>query len=381
MSSLRDTTRTTRPGVRSWGAFPSATTLPNTEFGPVTGELFPGDLAVVAGVLYRCTDSTVGSATWEQIPTMADVGAGTVTGTGTDNQVARWDGTSDIQGSLVSINDAGEVTLPSAGAIYASAGGVGWSIDSPDAGQMRLSAFEEGGQESIVIDHNQSVGWPIVRPGADSLWDWGSDSVRWRNGYSDTLTLTTTLSLGATPQLSVTGNFFRYDPGTTGGLTKVDSYLRAQGGTAVTGTTDGRPGGDLYIEAGVGSDGGATGPTDGGNGGTLYLRAGDGGASVGEAVTDGQGGDVIIDAGNGGGGDSTDGVVTVGATNAYSVAVGKSDGALGFFGATPVVRSAAYTPTNVTPDRSFNADTVAVAELADIVGTMIADLQNLGIFQ
>jgi hypothetical protein len=30
--------------------------------------------------------------------------------------------------------------------------------------------------------------------------------------------------------------------------------------------------------------------------------------------------------------------------------------------------------TNVTPDRAFNADTVAVAELADVVGTLIADL-------
>lgn len=40
--------------------------------------------------------------------------------------------------------------------------------------------------------------------------------------------------------------------------------------------------------------------------------------------------------------------------------------------------SAAYTPTNVTPDRAFDADTVTVAELADIVGTMIADLQAAG---
>jgi hypothetical protein len=38
-----------------------------------------------------------------------------------------------------------------------------------------------------------------------------------------------------------------------------------------------------------------------------------------------------------------------------------------------------YTITNVTPDRSCDADTVAVAELADIVGTLIADLRTLGI--
>lgn len=38
-----------------------------------------------------------------------------------------------------------------------------------------------------------------------------------------------------------------------------------------------------------------------------------------------------------------------------------------------------YTPTNVTTDRSFDADTVVVAELADVVGTLIADLQTFGI--
>lgn len=38
-----------------------------------------------------------------------------------------------------------------------------------------------------------------------------------------------------------------------------------------------------------------------------------------------------------------------------------------------------YTPTNVTTDRAFDADTVAVAELADVVGTLIADLQTAGV--
>lgn len=37
-----------------------------------------------------------------------------------------------------------------------------------------------------------------------------------------------------------------------------------------------------------------------------------------------------------------------------------------------------YTATNVTTDRSYDADTVAVAELADIVGTLIADLRARG---
>lgn len=44
-----------------------------------------------------------------------------------------------------------------------------------------------------------------------------------------------------------------------------------------------------------------------------------------------------------------------------------------------VPQTAAYTPTNVTPDRSYDADTVLVAELADVVGTLIADLQAAGL--
>lgn len=38
-----------------------------------------------------------------------------------------------------------------------------------------------------------------------------------------------------------------------------------------------------------------------------------------------------------------------------------------------------YTETNVTTDRAFDADTVAVAELADVVGTLIKDLRAKGL--
>lgn len=41
--------------------------------------------------------------------------------------------------------------------------------------------------------------------------------------------------------------------------------------------------------------------------------------------------------------------------------------------------SSAYTPTNVTTDRSYDANATTIDELADIVGTMIADLQTKGI--
>ena len=38
-----------------------------------------------------------------------------------------------------------------------------------------------------------------------------------------------------------------------------------------------------------------------------------------------------------------------------------------------------YAATNVTTDRAYDADTVVVAELADVVGTLIADLRAWGI--
>lgn len=58
-----------------------------------------------------------------------------------------------------------------------------------------------------------------------------------------------------------------------------------------------------------------------------------------------------------------------------------ADNKIGFFAVTPVVRASAYTPTNVVTDRSYDADATTVAELADVVGTLIADLQAYGLLQ
>lgn len=41
--------------------------------------------------------------------------------------------------------------------------------------------------------------------------------------------------------------------------------------------------------------------------------------------------------------------------------------------------SAAYTPTNITTDRAFDADSTNIDELADVLGSLIADLQAVGI--
>lgn len=54
---------------------------------------------------------------------------------------------------------------------------------------------------------------------------------------------------------------------------------------------------------------------------------------------------------------------------------------VGFFGTAPATQAAAYTPTNVTPDRSYDADATTLDEVADVLGTLIADLQNYGLLQ
>jgi hypothetical protein len=54
---------------------------------------------------------------------------------------------------------------------------------------------------------------------------------------------------------------------------------------------------------------------------------------------------------------------------------------VGFFGVTPAVRAAAYSATNVTTDRAFDANATTLDELADVVGTLIADLRTYGLVQ
>jgi hypothetical protein len=51
----------------------------------------------------------------------------------------------------------------------------------------------------------------------------------------------------------------------------------------------------------------------------------------------------------------------------------------GFSGTAPPASRETYTPTNVTPTRTYDADATTTAELADVVGTLIADLQALGL--
>ena len=52
---------------------------------------------------------------------------------------------------------------------------------------------------------------------------------------------------------------------------------------------------------------------------------------------------------------------------------------VGFYGVAPATRSAAYILANVTTDRSYDANATTLDEIADALGTLIADLQLTGI--
>jgi hypothetical protein len=52
---------------------------------------------------------------------------------------------------------------------------------------------------------------------------------------------------------------------------------------------------------------------------------------------------------------------------------------LGFFGTAPVARSTGWSATNVTSDTAFDANSTTVAELADVLGTLIDTLKTYGL--
>jgi len=54
---------------------------------------------------------------------------------------------------------------------------------------------------------------------------------------------------------------------------------------------------------------------------------------------------------------------------------------IGFWGVTPVIQRSAYTVTNHVTDRAYDANSTTVAELADVLGTLITDLRSIGIVQ
>lgn len=72
-------------------------------------------------------------------------------------------------------------------------------------------------------------------------------------------------------------------------------------------------------------------------------------------------------------------VVDSNLTVSGSASLAGSGGSLGFYGASPIPRITGYNVSNVTTDRTYNADSVTINELADVIGTLINDLKNVGV--
>lgn len=152
---------------------------------PHTGFLYTKDDTGVTQLFYEDSDGSV-----TQITTVD--GGSAVTGTGTDNTIARWDGTSSIQSSGVSIDDSDNVSganTISIGAIPATSG----SIRLPSSASVRtlktddttvVTAWEMSG-DTLVVGGTSSAANTQIRGtstvdiyiGSDEKFQVGSSGV------------------------------------------------------------------------------------------------------------------------------------------------------------------------------------------------------------
>jgi hypothetical protein len=66
-------------------------------------------------------------------------------------------------------------------------------------------------------------------------------------------------------------------------------------------------------------------------------------------------------------------------SNDSIVIMSNAAGKVGFFGAAAVAQPAAYTVSNGSVDRTFDANSTTIDELSDIIATLISDLQSVGL--
>ena len=73
-----------------------------------------------------------------------------------------------------------------------------------------------------------------------------------------------------------------------------------------------------------------------------------------------------------------DAIKVIAGTNSLSL-MSNATGLLGFFGATPTSQSAGWGVTNLSPLKSYDANTITLEQLADVVGTLVTELKNKGL--
>ena len=124
----------------------------------------------------------------------------------------------------------------------------------------------------------------------------------------------------------------------------------------------------------------------------IGFLSNDGGPIVTSTIVDGSASVTVFDIN----GSHTDGIDTVGATFSgsavklgagHNIALDTATGTkvgtgatqkIGFWNATPVVQSTGWSVTNESTDKSFDANSYTMDELADVLGTLIETLKTYG---
>jgi hypothetical protein len=73
-----------------------------------------------------------------------------------------------------------------------------------------------------------------------------------------------------------------------------------------------------------------------------------------------------------------DAIKVIASSNSLSL-MSNTAGLLGFYGATPTSQSAGWGVTNLSPLKSYDANTITLEQLADVVGTLVTELKNKGL--
>jgi hypothetical protein len=119
----------------------------------------------------------------------------------------------------------------------------------------------------------------------------------------------------------------------------------------------------------------------------LTVRGYDNSAGAGQNITvrggnaggiSGNGGNVLIYGGNRAGA-ATYGSVAIYKIDGTTKRIESNETGLGFFAATPVAQDTGWSVSNVTADRVFDANSTTIDEIADVLGTLINQLKNLGL--
>lgn len=319
-------------------------------------------------------------------------------GSSTDNAVARWDGTSGtlLQDSGVLVDDSDNMTgganitisgdllstsneasdIGAAGTAFAQAHVVKAFLGEAISGSVGFSATNNGIAGGYSTGTNAGVS---ATDDGGMAFGFTQDAIN-----ASTATLTSSnqgaLVYGSAVAFGGTSTIAASGAGSFGGGASVFSGSITSSGIASFVWTH-AAGGGVVTASGDGSFClGQANPND-------MTASGDGAGCFGRT----NGGNVVASANGaiqfGPGTNATADSVQVGSNILFesngNMTIGgdlNHDGSnVGFYGTAPAAQSAAYSPTNVSTDRAYDANATTVDELADVLGTLIADLQATGL--